>query len=175
MGLSISKLLTDLLGGNLSFESEFGNGTVFYVTIPCKTGNGEAIQQPEDIDWCDQLSQASVLIVEDDVISLMYFKEVAEMNGMNTYTTTSAQEAIEIVHANTHIDMVIMDEQLPDMNGKDALKKMKSIRHDLPVILQTGYVNHFNDKAEEGVWDDFMLKPIAQQDLCEKMAKHLKK
>jgi two-component system sensor histidine kinase EvgS len=66
--------------------------------------------------------------------------------------------------------MVLMDIQLPDMNGIKTTEKIKKIRPELPVIMQTGFSFYNDDTAPENkIWDDFVLKPVAAGELLNKM------
>jgi len=177
LGLSISKSLTQLLGGHIWFESEIGTGTKFYVNIP--------ISQNIDIDkqqkhvtptiksnhvWADK----KVLIVDDvyEVYKLISIylrdtrvKQLYAKNGL---------EAIELCRQHSDIDLVLLDLQLPDIDGYKVIKEIKSIRKSLTVVAQTAFaLSDDKEKTLSAGFDDYTTKPILQHTLLELMDKYL--
>lgn len=116
----------------------------------------------------------TILIVEDDDTSYMYFEEVLKRKGLRPVRAENGTDAVEIVRTNPEIAMVLMDIKMPLMNGHDATKQIKKIRPELPVLIQTAYASIIDrQKAFNAGCDDFITKPVNKDLLLEKIAKFL--
>ncbi len=170
MGLIICNYILDILGGTLRFETGRDKGLTFYFSIPCQHAK-QPIDEVNDLFIDNELiDEMNVLIVEDDEASLLYLQELFNEYNINTYVASHAYKAINYVKNQKDINMVLMDIQLPDMNGIKTTEKIKKIRPELPVIMQTGFSFYNDDTAPENkIWDDFVLKPVAAAELLNKM------
>jgi CheY-like chemotaxis protein len=113
-----------------------------------------------------------ILAVEDDEISLEFLKELFEPYSVRLIYAYNGREAVEICKKESTIDLVLMDVQLPIMNGKDAMKEIKLRNPDLPVVAQTAFAMSGDRERylSEG-FNDYVAKPINVQELlsiCEK-------
>lgn len=103
-----------------------------------------------------------ILVVEDDEVSCDLFTEVFKYSNFKNYRIVNyANEAIEICKKSKKVRMVLMDIRLPDKDGRDAMKEIKSMHRNLPVIAQTAVAL----PCEKDIFlnmgfDDFMVKPI---------------
>ena len=112
------------------------------------------------------------LLVEDDEVSAMFLKDVLEESGAKVIHTVNASDAIMIVHQNKMIDLVLMDIQLPDMNGWQATRIIKKVKKKLPVIIQSAYAfDNYIAKSKEAGCDFFIAKPINIEILFENIEK----
>jgi len=114
----------------------------------------EKVDKP---DW----TGFSILIVEDDFYNFKLLEGWAGMMKANVIRAEGGQEAVDICLKNNDVNIVLMDIQLPGMNGYDATRLIKEARQDLPVIAVTA--NPFEDEkehAEEAGCDGFITKPI---------------
>lgn len=175
MGLTICKSLCDLMGGSIDFESEEGEGTTFYFRLPFRSVRKEGSYKLSAAERKEVLPGSAVLVVEDDESSLLYLQEVIEEAGMSSYMATTALEGLEFVKKKPDINFVLMDIQLPDMNGWKASRLVKEMRQDLPLVVQTGYSFHPPQNMDKSACDDFLLKPVAAETLLDKMAFYLQK
>jgi two-component system, cell cycle response regulator DivK len=107
-----------------------------------------------------------ILAVEDDDVSLEFLKELFEPYKITLLSTNNGQAAIDLCKSQPKIDLVLMDVQLPVLNGKEAMKQIKMIRPDLPVIAQTAFAMAGDRETyiNEG-FDDYIAKPINVQEL----------
>ena len=107
-----------------------------------------------------------ILAVEDDDVSLEFLKELFEPYKVTLLSTNNGQAAIDLCKSQSKIDLVLMDVQLPVLNGKEAMKQIKMIRPDLPVIAQTAFAMAGDREIyiNEG-FDDYIAKPINVQEL----------
>jgi two-component system cell cycle response regulator DivK len=107
-----------------------------------------------------------VLVVEDDEISLEFLKELLEPYKVKLLYAYNGRDAIEICRTEPLISLVLMDVQLPVLNGKEAMKEIKLIKPDIPVIAQTAFaMSGDREKYLRDGFDDYISKPINVQEL----------
>lgn len=114
-----------------------------------------------------------ILIVEDDEISLEFLKELFEPYGVKIISVYNGNEAIEICKSETGLDLVLMDVQLPVMNGREAMQEIKKFRPELPIIAQTAFAMSGDRERylDEG-FDEYISKPINVQELLSLIEKY---
>ena len=164
LGLSISKAYVEMLGGKIRVESEVGTGSSFYFTIPYtaiqKTKavpiNTVAVKEPEN-----QVKNLKTLIVEDDAISKLLIKKSITKFSRQILTVSTGVEAVEAFRNNPDIDLVMMDINMPEMNGYEATKKIREFNKKVIIIAQTA--NAFASDKKEAMaagCNDYISKPI---------------
>jgi CheY-like chemotaxis protein len=115
-----------------------------------------------------------ILAVEDDEVSLEFLKELFEPYKVSLLYAYNGQSAIDICKSNPQVDLVLMDVQLPLLNGKEAMLQIKKIRPDLPVIAQTAYaMSGDKERCLRDGFDDYVSKPINVQELLDLVTKYL--
>ncbi len=176
LGLSISKELVDLLKGEISVETKIGGGSTFFVTIPYK--RAKIIEKPDlkekpevsDYNWKDK----KILIVEDNISGYWLLESYLLETQVEIIYTSDGQGAVDICKSNPDIDLVLMDIQLPVINGYDATRYIKKFRKDLPIIAQTAYaMKEDAAKTKKAGCDDCIIKPIIKHELLIMMSKFL--
>lgn len=117
----------------------------------------------------------TVLIAEDNETSSFYFKAALKKLNADTIWAKNGKEAVDIFRLNEHIDLVLMDLNMPEMDGFEATKLMKKLRPKIPVIAQSAYIlsGEENRSLEVGC-GEFLAKPIRLNLLIEAIARHLK-
>ena len=172
IGLSISKKITELLGGKIWFETEVAKGTTFFFTIPLKEVNEISGKDTNGEAGESKLAKKIVLVVEDDEASYKFLDVMLSKLGMNIIWAKNAAGAIKSCNENTDISLVLMDVNLPEMNGFDATREIKKSRPDLPVIAQTAYaLTGDREKSIAAGCHDYITKPINQNLMIELIKK----
>lgn len=121
-------------------------------------------------------SDLKILVVEDNESNIMFFKSALKRTGANLIIVTDGEQSIEMVKKTPDIDIVLMDINLPEIDGIHATREIKKIRPTLPVIIQTAYVLDFKEKeCYEAGCDFFMEKPIRLNVLNEAITKLVNK
>lgn len=171
LGLTISHRLAEILGGKISVESEENAGTCFYISLPYKHNSSEnPIEEEieeEKINWRGK----NILVVDDDKTNYSFFKATLENTKADVIWAKNGAEAVEICHQNP-VDLVLMDIQMPIMNGYEATKEIKSFNTNIPIIGQTAYFQkEYKQKVIAAGCDDFLTKPIKTKILLKSIAK----
>ena len=111
-----------------------------------------------------------VMLVEDDVSSLTFMQVLFKLTQVELVFVSKGQEAIDRFMNDRNFDLVLMDVQLPDINGLEVTKMIKSIDRNIPVIAQTAYAMQGDDvKCIKSGCDDYISKPIDISDLFYKI------
>ncbi len=176
IGLTISKKLTELLGGDIRVESEEGKGSTFYFTVPFEGYQvaGKPVETEIIAEKANQFKDATVLIVDDVESSFKLLKKLLEKSGIKTIWAKNGRSAIKFCNENPDIDLVLMDISMPVMDGYEATGIIKKFHPYLPVIAQTAYAAAGDrEKSLEAGCDDYIAKPIKKEKLIEMIGKYL--
>lgn len=180
IGLSISKKLTELCGGKIWLKSKEGKGSTFYFTIPYEgheiTNKTIKAEVKIETQKKNQLKNKTILVVEDVESSYEFLKVVLEKSGIDTIWAKDGEKAIQYCKENPDIDLVLMDINMPNMNGYEATKEIRKFCPDLPIIAQTAYaIAGDREKSIEAGSDDYISKPIKKDELYSLLYKYLQK
>jgi hypothetical protein len=117
-----------------------------------------------------------ILIVEDDMSSRLYLNKILEKTGAVLFNTNDGQEAVDFVISHPDIEIILMDIQLPVMDGYVATESIRRLQKNVIIIAQTAY-GLLDDREKFSVsgFDDYIIKPIMSQTLIEKLIKNLAK
>jgi CheY-like chemotaxis protein len=121
-----------------------------------------------------KLSGKVILIVEDDFSSRLYLNKILEKSKARLLNATDGQEAYELVMKNKDIDIILMDIQLPVIDGYSCTKLIRESGRKVVIIAQTAYgLTGDKEKMIASGFDDYLIKPISQNQLLEKLNKFL--
>lgn len=124
----------------------------------------------------EYLRTRKILIVEDDVSSRLYLNKILEKTGAALLSACDGKEAIEAAKSNPDIDIILMDIQLPVIDGYGAAKKIREFRNDVIIIAQTAYsLLGDRERIIASGFDDYIVKPIFPNQLVEKLVKSVRK
>lgn len=176
LGLAICKGIVQKLGGTIGVESKVGMGSTFWFKIPFKPIAIEGIKKKEIIDEKDfpKWKNKKILIVEDVEESVMLLTEMLEPTNALVIIARNGKEAIDICLNDKDIDIVLMDLQLPILDGYKATHEIKRTRPLLPIIAQTANaMSDDREKALDAGCDDYIAKPIRYDELIFTLGKFL--
>lgn len=179
IGLTLVKEVAQRMGGKIIVQSEKGIGSVFTFSIPYRSaisskpvpGRLLKDRQAKPVDW----SSRKCLLVDDNMDVLIYLKRILLDTGINVIAASSGGEAIEVIKTNSDIDVVLLDLQMPEINGLDVTKEIRKISKDLPIIAQTAYI--FEDDKDlilKAGCDACLIKPILKDNLITVMSSFIK-
>lgn len=159
LGLAITKELVKLLGGKLKVESQKNKGSIFYFELPLKTQNSKAVPPQNKKHY--NFEGKNILVVEDEEVNFTLLQALLKPSKATLHYAKNGKKAIKLVRDNTPMDLVIMDLRLPEMNGFEVTKAIKSINPSIPIIAQTAYALDFQEKkVKEMGFHGFISKPI---------------
>ena len=184
LGLSISRRLAELMGGDLSATSEIGKGSTF--TVQVAVGN---LNKAEFLDETEvrgrlaavhqretsrhQLPAGKVLVVDDGEANRRLVRLVLERGGVNTEEAVDGQEAVDMVAAGSY-DIILMDVQMPRMDGTTAARKMRSDGVDCPIVALTAHaLGEQRQEFLEAGYSHVVTKPVDIDELLSLVAELL--
>jgi len=175
LGLSIVKSYVHFLNGEIHVDSNPGQGSKFYFTLPYTPVTKEI--QPAEVSLKQKnknLSGKVILIAEDDNNNYAYLEEILLDKKVKTIRANNGKEAVDLCKKNPEIEMVFMDIRMPELNGFEATKQILKFRKDLPIVAQTAYT-YFNDiqKALEAGCTAYIEKPISPETIMDSIRKYL--
>jgi signal transduction histidine kinase/CheY-like chemotaxis protein/ligand-binding sensor domain-containing protein len=163
LGLVISERLVNLMGGEISAQSIFGEGSVFNFTIKT-TVSKKLIPTPL---LCDMggLAGNRVLIVDDNQTNLTILKAQLEQWKLAPVTASSGKEALNILSLDKNFQLVITDMEMPGMDGVGFTKAVKLKDKEMPVIMLSS-IGDETKKKFPGLFSSILTKPVKQHHLC---------
>lgn len=179
LGLAISKAYVEMLGGQISFNSQVGIGSTFYFSIPLHYSENKSIEKQEltnDNQLLDLGEEEIILIAEDDNINFLLIEKMVKSFNFKVIRAKDGVEAVEFCKNNHEIDLVLMDIKMPNLNGYEAFTEIRKFNQTIPIIAQTSYT--FEDeinKIKELGFTDYISKPIEKERLFELIKLYLKR
>jgi PAS domain S-box-containing protein len=172
VGLALVKGYVQLLNGSLTMKTAPNAGTSFHISIPV-----EIVSKVKDILKVTQSTRnkiETILIVEDDQSNYEYLSELLHDNCSNILHALNGQQAIDICRNQKEINIVLMDIEMPVMDGYTATKLIKAFRPALPIIVQTAYaLESDQEKFMETGFDGYIVKPIESEILINTIFKFI--
>ncbi len=180
LGLTITKKLINLQKGDIFVESTPGEGSCFWFRLPFLKGEKKNLKiTDQENDIIKDLDGMKVLIVEDNDINRLVARKFLEEWKVEVVEAEDGKIGVEKVKEND-LDLVLMDLQMPVMNGYDATREIKSMENgkykDLPIMALTASIlSGIQDEIDQAGLDGFLIKPFKAPDLYKLIKNHLRK
>ena len=172
LGFSITRSLIDLMGGSIDVVSEVNKGTVITISLPLKRAALEELGQTE-ILTLNLLNTKNILLVEDNKINQLVATTMLESIGVNVTVVDNGQQALDEINI-TKYDLILMDIQMPVMDGLTACRILRESNNLLPIIALTANVMSEDiSKYKEQGFNDHIGKPLDLNILIQVLAKYL--
>ncbi len=174
LGLAISKHLVELMGGEIGIVSDLGEGSEFNFSIPFRK---QDVEVPEEVITIDHTPKnwkgKTILIAEDDRSNFFLLNEILKRTNVNILWARDGDEAIQLFTAG-HVDLVLMDVQMPVKDGYEATRVIKGMNKNIPVVAQTAYaMAGEREMSLDAGCDDYISKPVRINELMFVLNKYL--
>ena len=157
LGLALAKAYAESLKGSISLKSEINKGTTVDISIPVKRimvfKNGDEVPDKK-------FSVSTILIVEDEYNNYKYLLKLLKGQNLSILYASNGQQAIDICKSNDRIDLILMDIEMPVMDGHTSAKHIRALRPGLIIIAQTTYALDSEKEYYKYDFDDYLTKPI---------------
>ncbi|MCF8338199.1 MAG: PAS domain S-box protein [Bacteroidales bacterium] len=178
LGLSITKVYVELLGGEMSIESQENQGSRFSFTLPYQVPQESDHESPQEgitLNTQKENNQKlKILIVEDDEAGALYLSELFKNNNRKFFYAVTGSEALETARNHPDLDLILMDIKIPEMDGYEVTRKIREFNEEVVIIAQTAYaMKGDREKSLKAGCDDYLPKPIKKEEVQQVIRKHL--
>jgi signal transduction histidine kinase/ActR/RegA family two-component response regulator len=177
LGLILCKEFIEKTGGHIRVESEMGQGSCFIFDIPKKIAQADLQNQDKNLKEQEhnRFNGELILIVEDDEINYQVLRSILTGANLNYERAENGKKAVDLFLKNNY-RLILMDIQLPEMNGWETTMKIRENDSDIPIIALTAYSSvPTRKKSKEAGCNEFVMKPINKVKLLQLIDKYLQK
>lgn len=175
LGLSITKGLVSLLNGSIRLESKLHVGSTFYFTIPIKdiSPSKPLQKQTKPTNKKYDFSGITIIIAEDDLSSYVFLEEILYETNAIIHHVNNGLELLNYLSSHQP-DLVLLDINMPVVNGYQAINEIRKTNKEITVIAQTAYaMPEEKERILNAGCNDYLSKPIKQQELFQTLSKHI--
>ena len=173
LGLAITKSIVGMMGGQVTVESVYGQGTTFHVEIPLVYGDEKLISNVASDEMPVFAPEARILVIDDNTVNLSVASGLLSLSKITAETATSGKQAIEMIKQRQY-DIVFMDHRMPEMDGAETTRRIRELGITVPIIaLTASAVIGAREKMLEAGMDDYLSKPIIKAELRQMLMKWL--
>ncbi len=176
LGLTISKKLIEVMGGEIKLQSKPGQGSVFSFELEFFTQQGTVKSQPAVFTQLKQFSGKRILIAEDNPVNVFVLNQFLHKWEAYTEVAVNGAEVLRLLGQN-HFDLILMDVHMPVKDGIETTREIRSSGapwKNIPIIAITAsYEMNVKEDVINSGMNDYVIKPFVPEDLFEKLAKQL--
>ncbi|QHI70638.1 response regulator [Tichowtungia aerotolerans] len=177
LGLSISRRIVEKMGGTLSISSEPGNGAVFSfsIQVPIDHSPEKEVPRKQNVATCSPSHAFRILVVEDNLLNRKVIEKMLQQADIQFETAANGVDAVEKIGSQqpAGYDMILMDIQMPVMDGLEATQIIRKSHPNLPIVALTAHAMKGDRKKfiQTGM-NDYLPKPIRKEDLLEILSRY---
>lgn len=175
LGLTISNSIVNKMDSQLKVDSKINRGSRFYFTLKLRKASFAEVKAPRANAHNGKYNGQQVLIAEDNQTSLLFATKLLQRKNMIVHQANNGLEAVRVLSGNPDISIVLLDLEMPEMNGYIAINELKKINDQAKIIAFTANIpdSDFSQKLYGLGFDDIISKPFNKEILFETIQKHL--
>ncbi|OEF95887.1 response regulator [Desulfuribacillus alkaliarsenatis] len=172
LGLAISKYLVENMGGTIGVDSKVSEGTTFYFNVPFEVVDKE-VEEDEEVVLLEEITGLRVLVIDDNRLNRKILEEMVGSWGIDVTTAASGKEGLDLLvasidDATSGFDIILLDLQMPNMDGFEVAKKIKDhpkLNGIKIIMLSSANIYQTAQQCKALGLDSYLAKPVRQSEL----------